>query len=117
MKKYLFSIFMIISAFCCYSQTGTYLVSIKRDLPPVTNGTSIYSIIVTDPTGTTTVQVLPDPIYDVVNHSTQLNQIYTNIYNQGYHLVPMTVMSNSSTEANQYVHVVSSQLFAPCCAP
>jgi hypothetical protein len=114
MKKFTLSLIMFISVFYSYSQTGTYLVTFKADMA---SGTNTYSIIITDPTGLTTVQILADPIYDAVNHNTQVNQIYSNIYNLGYHLVPYTTDSYSNTDINAVIHVVKTQLFAPCCAP
>ena len=113
MKKFILSIGILIAVFYSYSQTGTYMVTLKWE---ICSPTSNYSAIITDPTGNTTVQVLPDANNDAVNYNTQLNIILSNITTLGYHLTSQMVHPggiNTAGCSNNF----SLYLFSPCCAP
>jgi hypothetical protein len=115
MKKIVLSIGMLIAVLYSYSQTGTYLVSFKH---VACGSINTYSAIITDPTGNTTVQVLPDGINDDINYATQVNQILSNITTQGYHLVSDHLFHPSGVVASNGCVVSHWQyLFAPCCTP
>ncbi len=116
MKKFTLSLIMFISVFYSYSQTGTYTVSLKYTYcsSPISYS---YSAIISDPTGNTTVQVLPDAINDDLNYGTQWNLIMSNITNQGYHLVSDQVGHPIGTALNGCYNTYWQYLFSPCCTP
>ena len=116
MKKFILSIGILIAVFYSYSQTGTYTVSLKYSICPTSPITYIYSAIITDPTGNTTLQVLPDATLDELNYSTQWNLIMSNITNQGYQVITGQVHPQG-TDLNGCSIIYWQYLFSPCCAP
>jgi hypothetical protein len=119
MKKFTLSLIMITSVFYSFSQIGTYLVTTQESTCPTSPMSFIYSVIITDPNGLTTVQVLPHAINDAVNYNIQFNQIVSSIYNLGYHLVPIQFDGHMvpTTGVPICTQVMKYYLFAPCCAP
>ena len=109
---------MLIAVFYSYSQTGTYMVSLKTTTcyssSPITY---FYSAIISDPTGNTTTQVLPHALNDDINYHTQINLIFSNITTQGYHLAPVQVNYPAGLNAAGCTNTYANLLFAPCCAP
>jgi hypothetical protein len=83
-----------------YSQNNVYIITEKFD--GLISAPSYDSVFVTDPTGTTTVQVIPNMNSNLKNHNSALNTIFNNVTQQGYRMVENGPMQLGFSTPNHY---------------
>ena len=84
MKNYLI-LFSLIISFNSLSQSGMYIVTEKFD--GLVSAATFDSVLVTNPQGITSAQVIPHISQNTISHNSSLNLIFNNIVQLGYRMV------------------------------
>lgn len=112
--KNLFLSVLLFNGLSCFSQ-GTYIWTLKT-----TNCANVltYESLMTDPSGTTTTTILPDPFLSSVNYNAAIHSILSPILNQGYKVLENNFgygQNGVNTNVNGCFVQSCLHIITPCC--